>query len=279
MSDRRVTALVLGGTARLLTVSCAGVVQETVRRHKLGAQAVRLAADLVVANTLLALWIKGEERVTLQLQAESPKASFHGEVDAMGQVRARFKPGWLDGEGTAVRGVLFAVKANASDEMYRGVTAVEGETIGAALERHLRQSDQVPAHVRIAVDVPVVKVERAVGMVLERLPIGGEAEDLDFERLAEKLGSLGAEAILAGLDEGTVAGEPVDVLEEMPLRFGCRCSRGKVDAMLLGLGADTLRSMRDEDHGAEITCHFCAEAYRLDAADLDRLLGRLVGEA
>lgn len=279
MSDRRVTALVLGGTARVLVVSCAGVVQETVKRHKLGAQAVRIAADLVVANTLLALWIKGDERVTLQLQSEAPKASFLGEVDAYGQVRARFKPGWLDGEGTAVNGLLFAVKANATEEMYRGVTAVEGETIGAALERHLRQSDQVPAHVRIAVDVPIVKVERAVGLVLERLPIGGEAEDRDFETLASKLGALDAAAILAGLDSGSLAGEPLDVIDELPLQFRCRCGRPKVESMLLGLGPDTLRAMRDEDHGAEITCHFCSEVYRFEEAELDRLLGQLVGEA
>jgi molecular chaperone Hsp33 len=39
----------------------------------------------------------------------------------------------------------------------------------------------------------------------------------------------------------------------------CRCSREKVDAMLMSVGNQTLQSMHDEDEGAEISCHFCGD--------------------
>ncbi|HMV69966.1 MAG TPA: Hsp33 family molecular chaperone HslO, partial [Myxococcota bacterium] len=61
-------------------------------------------------------------------------------------------------------------------------------------------------------------------------------------------------------------------LEERPLTWRCRCSDEAVRGMLAGLGADALRELADEDHGAEITCHFCNEVRTLSEAELRALI-------
>lgn len=277
--DARLTALVLDGHARLLFVQVTGVARELARRHDLRGRAMELGAELAVANVLLGAWIKGEERVQLQLQAEDPKSTFLGEVDADGVFRGRFSPRWVRGDGLAVRGMMLAIKADAAREMYRGVTSVMDESVADALARHLRESGQVPASVRIDVVRGRDGIERAVGLVAERLPVGDEEDDGAFRAWMDAVMALEVDALVAQVDDEHLAGQALDVLELWPLRYQCRCSRPKVEGMLLGLGADTLREMRDEDHGAEVTCSFCAETYTFTEPEVDALIARVEGEA
>ena len=54
-------------------------------------------------------------------------------------------------------------------------------------------------------------------------------------------------------------------------KWRCRCSKERVERTLVSLGQQTLLEMADEDDGAEVCCHFCNEAYPLDADALRRL--------
>ena len=43
------------------------------------------------------------------------------------------------------------------------------------------------------------------------------------------------------------------------------------EAALVTLGKDELKAMKDEDHGAEITCQFCGKTYNFTEDDLEGL--------
>ncbi|RME26404.1 MAG: hypothetical protein D6798_06805 [Deltaproteobacteria bacterium] len=45
--------------------------------------------------------------------------------------------------------------------------------------------------------------------------------------------------------------------------------------MLAALGRDEVRSMLDDDGGAEVTCHFCNTRYSVSGEDLARILDDL----
>jgi molecular chaperone Hsp33 len=280
--DRLVTALGWEGRARVLWVEATDVAREHVRRHGLEGRAARLGTELLVANVLMASWIKGGERLMLQLQTEGDGASFLGEVRADGGVRGRFTPAVLPGEGDALSGLLLAIKSDELKEMYRGVTEVHDEPIARALERHLQQSEQVLARVRIDVVGGDGVPERVQGLVVERLPRpgGGEAWDAaEFTAAVDALDTLDADALAEEIDAGLQLFGGLEVLEQRPLTWRCTCSRERVDAMLRSLGAAELQDMIATDHGAEITCRFCNEVYRLDEAELGTILADLSAEA
>src|SRR5690606_24626814 len=168
-----------------------------------------------------------------------------------------------------------AIKSDATREMYRGVTEILDETVARALERHLRHSSQVLARVRV--DVVPGEPPRVQGLVVERLPRpgGGEAWDAaDFEATLAALDALTPDALAAEVAAGSLLGRPLDVLEERPLSWRCTCSRERVEAMLLTLGADELAEMLRDDRGAEVTCEFCREVYGVEEAELGALLAR-----
>jgi molecular chaperone Hsp33 len=62
------------------------------------------------------------------------------------------------------------------------------------------------------------------------------------------------------------------VLEEKEPRFYCQCSRERALQIISALGREEVEDMLEKDNGAELTCHFCNEAYQLSAEDLSGLL-------
>ncbi|MBF1708937.1 MAG: Hsp33 family molecular chaperone HslO, partial [Streptococcus sanguinis] len=66
--------------------------------------------------------------------------------------------------------------------------------------------------------------------------------------------------------------EPFKRLSEEELRFQCDCSRERFLNALASLPASDVKEMKDEDHGAEITCQFCQTHYHFDENDLEELI-------
>ena len=66
--------------------------------------------------------------------------------------------------------------------------------------------------------------------------------------------------------------EPYKRLSEEEIRFQCDCSKERFMNALASLPSSDLQEMKDEDHGAEITCQFCQTTYNFDENDLEELI-------
>lgn len=267
MADHRVTALTGDEAYRVVWIEADDIAAEVVSRHELKGRMAVLASELVVANLLLAAYVKGEERVSLQVQGSHPRLTFHGQAWADGVFRARVSPETAPGSSPALHGLMLAIKDDGRHEMYRGMTEVKGEVVADALQRHLTASDQVTARVRMDIGGG-----RARGLLVERIPDAADVSGLAAAQVMPDWVDGTMEDIGNQLVFGLAGGEPVVPLQTLPLTFRCLCSRERVEAMLLGLGASDLQAMRDEDSGAEVTCEFCRETYRFDEDALEQLL-------
>lgn len=273
-SGRIRVALARGGTLRLLSVSLPGPAQELADRHELGPVARRRAAEGLVATALLSAHVKGDERLTADFQVSDPACSAVFEINGDGTLRGRFRPSELP-ETERLNGYLRVSKSLGRKELYAGIAEVRGETIEAALQRFLAESQQVDAHVRVVADLgDDGAVEYADGLLIERLP-GGDPEE--FSTVVTTLDT-SARRILDELMLGRFLGAPVELIGDGPLVFRCGCSREKVSAMIRSLGRDEIASMIAEQGGAEVVCHYCNEAYRYDVAELEGIRGT-IGEA
>lgn len=281
--DELVRAVAAGDVVRILAVDVTSAAEEARVRHGLGTGAARVGADAVVAAALMSAHIKGDERMTLQLQGSEPRLAVFAEIDAFGAIRARITPADAEpGPDGEVSGVLVAVKADAREEMYRGATEVRGGNLEAALAEHLGASAQIDVVLRIrtafAGDGTVTE---ARGVLVEKLPghLKDPQEAIRALSVLEVLKDRTTDEIAEALDAGQLLGEPIDVLERRPLVWRCRCSRSRVEDTLVGLGRAELLEMIEQDGGAEVTCHFCNEAYRFTADELRALAGPELPEA
>ena len=276
MADKIVRGILGGNVARILAVDVADVAAQTCQLHELRGDAARIAVEAVVASVFLAGQIKGEERVSLQLQGSNPVCAFIGDVDASGGVRARFTPGVVvASEGGSVEGMLLVIKSLPGKELYRGVTAVESETIEEALSKHLGGSSQVDTILCIRTKVDNDRVVYAGGVLIERLPAepGRELEaSAEFIVALDPVREMTIPSLFQAISTDELQGLSVQVLEEQPVSWRCSCGQERVEAVIASLPLTELTAMLQEDGRAEVICHFCNIAYEVTGATLEQMI-------
>ncbi len=114
--------------------------------------------------------------------------------------------------------------------------------------------------------LPVTEANSALYELLDRrLTQFGDlaallADGLTIEDAADKL--------LQGIESKLVAQDEI--------AYRCDCSRSKMTAALISLGAEQLQSLHDEDGQVEMNCHYCSQKYHFSAAELANLIRELI---
>jgi len=194
----------------------------------------------------------------------------------------RFDAGPLLGAaGDRRAGSLSVLRAAVGEEsVHRAHVPFSGADLGAGLSAFLRAERRLAGALALEVLYQPHEPLAAVAGVL-LLPTDEEQRD-EVAALGDRLraGVLhrlllevekeapgNAHALANHLSRELALG-PVRIESELRPRFQCRCSRERVVLALQTLGAAELRDMADKDGGAEATCDFCAETYRIGAAEL-----------
>lgn len=267
-----------GRTARFLAAEAAKLANLAREQHELSPKASKLCAEAMVATLLMSAWVKGRERVTVQIQSETPRFAFVADADADAGIRARFSPRRVQGSAENLNGYLHAIRADLKKEVYRGITALDGRSLQDALAAHLQDSEQVDGILRIGVkQADDGRITFAGGIMVERLPEHTDLPWVTSEAFAHTYGSLRdtpVDDLLVALAFGKVAGQEIELLENRQATWRCDCSLERIEAMLYSLGPKELRSMKEEDGQAEVTCHFCNVAYVVDGDRLGALAAR-----
>ncbi len=271
-----VRAFLDDGAVRLLLVEATAPAEHTRQTHGLGPDAARLGAEAVVAAALNAAYVKGDEQLTFRVEGEAPRCAVYADVTAEGALRARVEPPDLALPDGRLQGFLIAIKSLGARELYRGVTAVPGTTLEAALAEHLDTSTQVQDVLRIGVrQGPDGGIQQAGGLLLERMPDERGHPSLEPEAFRTRyawVGKADVFQLLTQLAFGSLGDRPLTVLESRPLVWRCRCSPERIRDVLGSLPATELQEMIHEDQGAEVTCNFCGRAYQFEEDALRDIL-------
>ena len=189
--------------------------------------------------------------------------------------------GKLDVRGVVgTNGTITVIKDLNMREPFSGqVPIVDGE-LGMDFTYYLAVSEQINGAVGVSVLVnPDETVRAAGGFMIQLLPGASEATISEIER---RISEIPMVSKLIDQQESPrdilnrLLGEKnIRELEEMPVKFHCGCTRERFSAGLMSIGVDDLQHLIDEDHGAEVVCHFCGEKYHFDEAELQGLIDEI----
>ena len=120
------------------------------------------------------------------------------------------------------------------------------------------------------------KVEVAGGFLLQVLP-GARKKRLPALKNASKempaiSTLLESDDHIEALLKAIYGDESYKRLSEEEIRFQCDCSKDRFMNALSSLPSSDLEEMKEEDHGAEITCQFCQTTHNFDENDLEELI-------
>jgi molecular chaperone Hsp33 len=269
------------------------LVAEIRHRHDLWPTATAAVGRLTTGAALFGAQLKGNERISLQIAGSGPLGTLAADawlldeltVGTRGYARnARVDlpidaRGKFDVAGAVGAGSLQVTRSSDIGQPYVGVVPLHSGEIAEDLAAYLAQSEQIPSVVAIGVLANPGGVVAAGGILARALPGTDERALAELERRAARMPPV-TQLIAHGADASALLGElggewSLHAQHEMYVRFACRCTRAKVEAVLLGLGADELLRLSRERDGTEATCEYCKARYFFTTREVEDLLARV----
>lgn len=273
--DQFQQGLTMDAKVRYLFVDATTLIRTAIEKHKLRTLSATLCAEGVLASILMSSQIKGEERLTVQLESNDPSCRMLCDINSEGGVRVKWIPANLDEQSNNhLTGVLVTIKHNRERELYRGVTEINDESITSALAHHLNQSSQIDCLLRTSVLFQNGTLEKAIGILLEKYPESEEnpsATKEEFLADYHSLHTMSNADFLIQMSKSTMCGHPLFSLESKDLHWFCSCSDERIDTMLMSIGKEELMVILEEMDAIETRCEYCNTLYHRDHSDVERL--------
>ena len=282
------------GQVRVMLCETTATVQKCADIHETTPVCTAALGRLMTGTLMLGIMMKGEdESVTVQIKGDGPIGSLvavadHGDVRACADYPQLELPPREDGKldvGGAVghSGRMSVIKDLGMKKQYIGQSELVSGEIAMDFANYFTVSEQQPSLVALGVLVNGNTVLKAGGLLIQPLP-GCPDEIIDqLELRSPMFADISREMTFAPIDqlcEDWFRGLEPRILERTPLHYRCTCSRERMEKALISLGRKDLRSLIEEDQGAELVCHFCRSKYNFTTEDLNAMMARAVkGEA
>jgi molecular chaperone Hsp33 len=261
-------------------------------RHDYPEPVGQLLGELLVLAAALAGGLRFKGTFSLQAKGSGPVSLLLADYTHDGAMRgyARFDAERIDA-GSDLATLLgdgrlaLTVDQGDAGAAYQSIVELTGADLTECMQTYFRQSEQLKTGLKIAVGRVADNGTwrwRGGALMVQRLadqPVDDEHQE-DWHRTMLLLGtatdaelldpSLPADALLYRLfhEEGVRVFAPQD------LRFGCRCTRERVEKLLQSFPDAEVEEMRQDDGLVVVTCQFCNAGFRFDEAQLARLQAR-----
>jgi molecular chaperone Hsp33 len=273
-------------------VRLGGVLDRILTRHDYPLPVGQLLGELLVLAAALAGGLRFKGNFSLQAKGSGPVSLLLADYTHDGAMRgyAKFALEGIEA-GSDFAGLLgdgrlaLTVDQGDAGAAYQSIVELTGASLTECMQTYFRQSEQLKTGLKIAVGRVAGNGNwrwRGGGLMVQRLadqPVQDERQE-DWHRTMLLLGTA-TEAEL--LDPGLPADallyrlfheEGVRVFAPQDLRFGCRCTRERVEKLLRSFPDAEVEQMRQDDGLLVVTCQFCNAGFRFDEAQLARLHAR-----
>lgn len=269
---------------RISYIQCKNVVKTASQRHNLDEIATFFLGKVIIATSLIASMLKGEERISLDLKSNGMFSRIYAESNKVGEIRG-FVVGNknFDSTITTLNDFLGNGTVTVSKMLYGkfepviGITELKNTSIEQEIVRYLLTSEQIDTALLSDINFDTssdLQLLNASGILIEMLPNADQTEIFVLETQVETLLPLHTYSISAK--------DPIEVLskileleleliEVIPIDFYCRCSFEKFKSQLITLGKEQILEMKNSQHN-ELICHYCNEHYYLSSEDFKSLL-------
>lgn len=288
------------GFLRIIGAETTDVVNSALQIHQTAPTATAALGRVLTGTVLMSKEMKNQtDRLTVQVKGKGPirgitaVSRISNENGSAGSLNGVFVKGYaenpaadlplresdgkLDVGGVVGKGFLSVIMDLGLKEPYLGTVPLISGEIAEDLSYYYAVSKQIPAAVSLGVLIGQdLRVLKAGGFMLQLLPGAPETLITELENRISALPSvttlLRAGAAMENILEDVTKGYDLVISDKMPCAYECDCSRERMKQALCSIGKEELRKILEEDHGAELCCHFCNRKYDFTEKDLASLL-------
>lgn len=288
MSDYIVRGTAANNQIRAFAATTKETVEAAREAHNTSPVATAALGRLLTAGCMMGSMMKGDKDIlTLQIKAGGPLGGITVTADSKGNVKGYVNnpdvlipansKGKLDVAAAVGVGFMNVIKDMGMKEPYVGQTVLQTSEIAEDLTYYFAASEQVPSSVGLGVLMEHDNtVKQAGGFIIQLMPF---ADDDIVDRLEEKLNNITSVTEL--LDEGCtpemllerLLGDfGLDILDTMPTKFYCNCSKDRIEKAIISIGKKDIQEMIDDNKDIEVNCHFCNTHYKYSVDELKNII-------
>ncbi|MBR1709573.1 MAG: Hsp33 family molecular chaperone HslO [Clostridia bacterium] len=276
----------MGGEARVFLCDTTGMAQLARDIHHASNTCSAAMGRMIAAAAMMGVNLKSEgDRITATINGGGPAGPLcavagpdglvkvtieHPEVELKLKENGKLNVGGALGKD----GQLTIMRSFGYGEPYLGrVQLVSGE-VAEDFAMYYLESEQTPTVCALGTTVGE-DIIASGGILIQAMPECSESTIEQLEIRAELFGAISQllqEMTLEEIVENAFRGLNPQILEEMPLKLECDCSRERIEEVILSMGPKEINKLIEEQNGCEVTCHFCRKNYRFTGEELAALL-------
>lgn len=288
MEDYLVRAIAANGQVRAFAAYTKNTVEAARQAHNTSSVVTAGLGRLLTAGAMMGSMMKGDRDVlTIKAEGSGPVGHYLVTADSKGNVKGYAAnpnvilpanaAGKLDVGGSLGVGLLTVIKDLGLKEPYTGTCELVSGEIAEDLTYYFASSEQTPSSVGLGVLMTKDNtVNVAGGFIIQLMP---DATEETISIVEEKISTIKSVTSMLenGLDpEGIInlilGGLDPEILDKMPVRFYCNCSKERVSKALIAIGRKELDNIIADNEPIEVKCHFCNKAYNFTVDELKKLV-------
>lgn len=282
--------LAYNGRVNIICISTTNLVEEAKKIHNLSPTATAVLGRTLTMASIIAAGLKGEkDTVTLQIKGNGPIGNIVAVSDSKLRTRGYVSNPYIElplredgklnvGQAVGNEGFIYVIKDIGMKEPYVGMSKIISGEIAEDFANYFYISEQRNTAVALGVLVDKNGVRASGGYIITPMPDATEEDIFILENRIKE-----AKPISQMLDEnmtleeiakditGDINLQIVEEKIEVP-KYQCTCSKKRMETALTSIGKEELKNIIEEDHKAEIVCHFCNEKYEFSEEELKKFI-------
>lgn len=276
MKDYIVRGLVQENNVRVFGVSSTRSCRHGAKDHNCSPLASIAFGRTISAAIMMGAMLKGEEKMTIQINGCGPIGTMMVDADAKGNVKGFLSNPQASADVADVSrvvgnvGLLKVIKSNQMKHNFTGEVMLQTGQIGDDISYYFYTSEQTPSLVILSVNLNKQgKIKLAGGIIVQVLPSATEEDLLEIENKVKTYGSF-SEALESKSVETIIKEIFPDFIElsRNDVTYKCDCNKKKFTRILKLVGKEELNDMINKDHGCHAVCNFCNKEYTFSEEEL-----------
>lgn len=277
--------------ARALFATTRNMVEAARGYHNTTKVATAALGRTLTATSMMGLMMKNRsDKLSIIIKGGGPIGSIITTADSSGITKGyvtnpdveveNYENGKLNVAGAVGNdGTIKVIKDLGLKEPYNGEYQMVSGEIAQDFTYYFTVSEQTPSAVALGVLTKAEEVQEAGGFIIQMMPDASEETISTIEKNLSNIKSV-TEMLKEGLTpedmvEIVLAGLEPRILDKSEIGFECDCSKDRVSKVFSAIGKDELKTIIDEDKGAEVGCQFCNSKYQFSEEELEDIYKEL----